>query len=61
MLSKNEDLNKAKELIEKALLLKPGYLDAIYNLDRIKEGKRPDKITEKFLRKNLVHTYNYKL
>lgn len=57
----NEDLNKAKELIEKALLLKPGYLDAIYNLDRIKEGKRPDKITEKFLRKNLVHTYNYKL
>lgn len=57
----NEDLNKAKELIEKALLLKPGYLDAIYNVDRIKEGKRPDKITEKFLRKNLVHTYNYKL
>lgn len=57
----NEDLNKAKELIKKALLLKPGYLDAIYNLDRIKEGKRPDKITEKFLRKNLVHTYNYKL
>lgn len=57
----NKDLNKAKELIEKALLLKPGYLDAIYNLDRIKEGKRPDKITEKFLRKNLVHTYNYKL
>lgn len=59
----NEDLNKAKELIEKALLLKPGYLDAIYNLDRIKEGKRPDKITEKFLRKilSILIIINYKI
>jgi len=57
----NRNLNKANSLLKKALILKPGYLDVMHNLKRIEEGKCPDKVTEKFLRKNFVHTFNYKL
>ncbi|AZO94024.1 glycosyltransferase [Halocella sp. SP3-1] len=53
---KKGDISKAKKLLEEALSIQPGYIDAEYNLDRIKRGKEPDKITEKFLRKSLVHT-----
>jgi len=55
------DSKSAKEYLEKACELMPGYMDATNNLAELTAGKQPQHYTEKFLRKNLVHIGNAKL
>ena len=55
------EINTARQFLEKSLQVKPGYIDAQTNLESLKSEENPDRITEKILRKKLVHTGNYKL
>lgn len=58
----NGQRKDACELFEKALFLRPGYLDAISNIRCLNENKFDSfRITERPLRDNFIHVENYKL
>ncbi len=52
--AKNNDSKKACELLESAIILFPGYMDATDNLQAVKKGTREYRFTKRELRKNLL-------
>ena len=54
------DETECVELLNKALLFRPQYMDAKNNLERISCGEKRLILTERILRGQLVHGENYK-
>ncbi|KOS60722.1 glycosyltransferase [Lysinibacillus agricola] len=52
--AKDNDSKMACELLESAILLFPGYMDATDNLQAVKEGTQEYRFTKRELRKNLL-------
>lgn len=58
----NGEKEAACQLFEKALSLRPGYLDAISNIKCVEDNTFHSlRITEKPLRENFIHVENYKI
>lgn len=55
-----KDRYQAESHFKEALAYQPNYMDAQHNLLQLKEGSKSDKLTEKLLRKRVVHTESMK-
>ncbi|NLK34791.1 MAG: tetratricopeptide repeat protein [Gracilibacteraceae bacterium] len=56
-----KDKRTASKLLQQALQLRPGYMDAAHNIGQLKSGMADFKLTARELRKSLTNYMNVKL